>query len=100
MLLAISVLAGCAVVVSTWLYVRRPRWGATVGLLGQVPWAALILLTGAWGLILSWIPMTVVHAWNLVHLCRGGTIRNGVSAGDAQAFYRFRRRCLDQPSLN
>jgi len=65
MILIASIVAGLAVVLATWLYGNGSRWGPIVGLAGQVPWAALILLTGAHGLWLSWVPMTLVHLRNL-----------------------------------
>ncbi|HUX17517.1 MAG TPA: hypothetical protein VMW52_13660 [Phycisphaerae bacterium] len=75
MLIAASIVAGLAVLVSTWLYPRRPAAGALVGLAGQVPWAAVIVLTGAWGLAISWAAMTVIHVRNLVIAHRDGKSR-------------------------
>ena len=70
MTLALSILAGGSVLVSQWLYGNKSRWGPIVGLIGQVPWAGLILATGAHGLWLSWVPMTVILVRNCVRWSR------------------------------
>lgn len=70
MTLTLSIMAGGSVLVSQWLYGNKSRWGPIVGLIGQVPWAGLIVATGAHGLWLSWVPMGVVHLRNLVRWSR------------------------------
>ena len=74
MTLTFSILAGLSVLAATWLYGNKSAWGPIVGLVGQVPWAALILATGAHGLWLSWVPMTVIHARNLVRWRKGEVV--------------------------
>jgi hypothetical protein len=65
MTLVLSILAGVSVLVCQWLYGNKSVWGPVVGLVGQVPWLGLIVATGAWGLLVSWVPMTAIHARNL-----------------------------------
>ena len=104
MLLIASILAGLTVVASTWLYARRPRAAAVAGLAGQIPWAAVIVLSGAWGLAISWTAMTIVHIWNLVHLGRRGSVRILLTLEQAKAMQAvlrpFRRKHLDRPNMN
>jgi len=50
MVLALSIVAGASVLVSQYLYGNKSRWGPAVGLVGLVPWALLIVATGAHGL--------------------------------------------------
>ena len=66
MTMVLSILAGLSVVAATWLYGNGSRWAPVVGLVGQVPWAALIVATEAHGLWLSWVAMTIVHTRNIV----------------------------------
>ena len=77
MTLWVSILAGASVLTATWLYGNKSVWGPIIGLLGQVPWAMLILATDAHGLWLSWIPMTVIHARNLGRWSKDGAGRAG-----------------------
>ena len=67
----LSILAGGSVLACQWLYGNKSVWGPVAGLAGQVPWALLILATGAHGLWLSWVPMTFIHARNLRKWTRG-----------------------------
>jgi len=60
-----SILAGVCVLACNWLYGNKSLWGPTLGLVGQAPWLGLIVATGAWGLMISWVPMTFIHARNL-----------------------------------
>lgn len=63
--LVFSVLASVGVLLTQWLYGNKSVCGPIAGLVSQAPWLGLIITTGAWGLLLSWVPMTAIHARNL-----------------------------------
>ena len=60
-----SILASISVLASAWLYGNKSLRGPILGLIGQIPWLGLIVTTSTWGLMLSWVPMTFIHARNL-----------------------------------
>jgi hypothetical protein len=73
MLLFVSILASVGILGTNWMYGNRSAWGPILGLASQIPWAALILLSGTHGLWLSWGPTTLIHVRNLVKWTKGAT---------------------------
>jgi hypothetical protein len=83
--LVLSILSSVGLLAAEWFKGTHSPWGPGLGLATQVPYAGLILATGAHGLWLSWVPMTAIHVRNLVRWRRDRRARlvNSVDATDA-----------------
>jgi hypothetical protein len=64
-LLIASILASVATIAAWWAYGNRSVWGPILALAGQVPWAIVNALSGAAGLWICWVFVTVVQVRNL-----------------------------------
>lgn len=66
MSLTLQLLASTATIASSWAYGNKWLSGPSIGLVAQVPWYAMMIHDGLWGLLPVNAVMTILHARNLL----------------------------------